>query len=115
MAPSKNSVALEVQMSRGPLPAVEPVNFFHFSVSGPEIEMRMGMIDIFAMGTIANKAKEMSKRGQMAAPAKLTVDITHRIFLSPRGFLHLHHKVNEMAGLMQDLGLIENATEKAEG
>ncbi len=94
------------------LPAMEPANFFHFSVSGPEIELRVGMIDVFAIGTFASKAREQLQRGQVASPAKLKVDITHRFFMSPRGFELLREKVNEMAQLMDDLAA---AAAKAEG
>jgi len=98
-----HTTAIEVEMrSGGELPPMQPANFFHFSISGPEIEMRMGVVDIFAFGSFANKARESLARGEVVTPGKISVDITHRIFLSPQGFQTLQEKVNEMAGLSRD-------------
>ncbi len=80
------------------LPPPEAANFFHFTISGPEVEMLVGFIDLQRMA--ATLAAAQSGQAKPVHP-----EWTHRIFLSVRGFLTLKAQVDEMTRRLSEQGV----------
>lgn len=76
------------------MPPALAANFFQFTFSGPEIQMLAGLLDI----------RKMVELGTKGGGGKIRVqpEITHRIFMSPRGFMILRQQVNEIFDKMQE-------------
>ncbi len=92
---------------------MEAANWFHFSVSGPEIEVMVGTIDIYRLSLELKRLKGDIASGKMVKAVKITPDVTHRFMLSQRGFLMLRAKVLEITDLLQKMGSLPTELPKS--
>jgi hypothetical protein len=73
------------------------VNFFTFAWnSGVEVQLLAGYVDLLDLKA---KAKDAEVRGEVCP------QITHRLFMSMRGFAQLRAQVIEASGLLQAAGI----------
>lgn len=74
------------------LPPAEGINFCHFTVVGPEVQMLVGCVNLIQL-------HDAKKRG---GPSTITPQITHRFSMSTMGFAQLRAALNEIAGSVQE-------------
>lgn len=73
----------------GEMPAPEGVNYFHFTASGPDVQMLVGYIDLRSVAD--------AKEGEgVLIPA-----IQHRFVLTQVGFAHLRSQLAEIVRIHQ--------------
>lgn len=77
------------------LPAPEAVNFFHFTFSGPEMEMLVGILDL-------NHVLDANSRPRNGV-VQLRPEVTHRFLMSIRGFALLKQQVEEISKKIEEL------------
>jgi hypothetical protein len=93
-----NQIQITVELPKSGLPALEVANMFHFAASGPEIVFSVGLVEINTVATAI-------ERGEKAL--RIRPDISHRFFLSLRGFQILKSQVDQMASKLVEIGTVE--------
>jgi|ERR1039458_4583253 hypothetical protein len=99
---ARNELKAIVEVPKTGLPPFEPANFFHFMVSGPEISMLVGMIDINVIASM----KQAAGRAGAVQQQRITPNVTHRFFLTARGLLILQQNVNDIVRQLEDMGVV---------
>ncbi len=93
----------EVQLTvprHGKLPPPEGANFVNFSFSGPEVEMMVGYVDLHRLALSAPNT------------GRIEAEITHRFFMSLRGFIMMKSQIDTIWKSMQEKGVIQDPDEK---
>lgn len=75
------------------LPAPTAVNFFNFTVSGPEVQMLAGFLDLRKL--IPGAAKN----------GRVQVEVSDRMFMSMQGFLTLRASVLDLERQLRKQGI----------
>lgn len=88
---SNDSVSVTIEIPQSELPRAESANWFHFTVSGPEFEMLVGTLSLHELHLIRTGVKK----------PKVRPDISHRFFLSLRGFIVLKRQVDELTAKLE--------------
>lgn len=85
---------LRVLVSNEDLPPPEGVNYFQLSVSGPEVQLLAGYLDLkMVADVLAGHADDEE--------VEITGQISHRLFLSVRALLQLKAQVDEIMTKVQ--------------
>ena len=74
-------------------PAPEAANFFQFAWGGPDVQMLVGYLYM------------LPRQTRPGEEVTVEPEITHRIFMSVRGFAMLRHQVEEAANKLKAEGV----------
>lgn len=91
---------IEVRFPEGAdLPPPEGVNYFDFSFLGPEVQLLAGYMDLKSLAIASQSADDEVN--------VLSPEITHRLVMSIRGFLHLRAQIDGILGKMVEGGILD--------
>jgi hypothetical protein len=94
--PDKSAASIRLPDTED-LPAPQAVNFFTFAWnSGVEVQLLAGYVDLLDLRA---KAKDAEVRGEVCP------QITHRLFMSMRGFAQLRAQVLEASQILMTAGV----------
>lgn len=94
--PDKSAAVIKLPDTED-LPAAQAVNFFTFAWnSGVEVQLLAGYVDLLDLRA---KAKDSEMRGEVCP------SITHRLFMSMRGFAQLRAQVLEASEMLIAAGV----------